>query len=185
MLPPAETDRITLLIVDDDRPFREALAAAFVRRGYEVRTASNADEALSIAASFAPERAVLDVRMPGPSGLELLKALKKLDPNTAVVMLTGYGSIPSAIEAVRTGATYYLTKPAEPAEIEAVFEGRTPSTEVAEGAGEETPSLDRAAWEHMQRVLNECGGNISEAARRLGVHRRTLQRKLQKLPPRR
>ncbi len=193
MSSPVETDRITLLIVDDDRPFREALTAAFTRRGYDVRAAANADEALAIAAVFSPERAVLDVRMPGASGLELLRALKKLDPNTAVVMLTGYGSIPSAIEAVRTGATYYLTKPAEPAEIEAAFEGREGKPAGAgAGAGsssgaasEETPSLDRAAWEHMQRVLAECAGNISEAARRLGVHRRTLQRKLQKHPPRR
>jgi two-component system response regulator RegA len=176
-------DRPTLLLVDDDRPFREALAVAFARRGYEVRTAADAEEALALCASWVPERAVIDLRMPGASGLELLRALKRVDPNTDVVVLTGYGSIPTAIEAVRAGATNYLTKPAEPEEIEAAFRGE--STTSDESCPRETPSLDRASWEHIQRVLADCHGNVSEAARRLGLHRRTLQRKLQKLPSRR
>jgi two-component system response regulator RegA len=176
-------ERPTLLIVDDDRPFRTALAAAFVRRGYEVRACANADEALELCASWVPERAVLDLRMPKTSGIELLKALKRIDPNTEVVILTGYGSIPNAIEAVRAGAANYLTKPAEPDEVEAAFRGE--ARPMRSGYIAETPSLDRASWEHIQRVLADCGGNISEAARRLGLHRRTLQRKLQKMPSKR
>jgi two-component system response regulator RegA len=121
--------------------------------------------------------------MPGASGLELLRALKRVDPNTEVVLLTGYGSIPSAVEAVRAGATNYLTKPAEPDEIEAAFRGEARAA--SDEPVHDTPSLDRASWEHIQRVLSDCGGNISEAARRLGLHRRTLQRKLQKIPSRR
>jgi two-component system response regulator RegA len=177
-----------MLIVDDDRPFREALAAAFVRRGYEVRAVANADEALALCAEWMPERAVVDMRMPGASGLDLLRALKRIDPNTEVVLLTGYGSIPSAVEAVRAGASNYLTKPAEPDEIEAAFKGDVRDEREARADGSpvaETPSLDRANWEHIQRVLSDCGGNISEAARRLGLHRRTLQRKLHKIPAKR
>lgn len=177
------SERPTLLIVDDDRPFREALAAAFTRRGYEVRAVANADEALALCASWVPERAVLDLRMPGASGIELLRALKRIDPNTEVVLLTGYGSIPNAVEAVRAGAANYLTKPAEPDEIEAAFRGE--ASPVREEVSGETPSLDRASWEHIQRILADCQGNISEAARRLGLHRRTLQRKLQKVPSKR
>ncbi|MFO0563281.1 MAG: response regulator [Polyangiales bacterium] len=176
-------ERPTLLIVDDDKPFRTALAAAFVRRGYEVRACANADEALELCASWVPERAVLDLRMPGASGIELLKALKRIDPNTEVVLLTGYGSIPNAVEAVRAGAANYLTKPAEPDEVEAAFRGE--ARPVRDEPAAETPSLDRASWEHIQRVLSDCSGNISEAARRLGLHRRTLQRKLQKIPSKR
>ena len=176
-------ERPTLLIVDDDKPFRTALAAAFGRRGYDVRACANADEALELCASWVPERAVLDLRMPGASGIELLKALKRIDPNTEVVLLTGYGSIPNAVEAVRAGAANYLTKPAEPDEVEAAFRGEARPARKQPAA--ETPSLDRASWEHIQRVLSDCGGNISEAARRLGLHRRTLQRKLQKIPSKR
>ena len=173
---------MTLLIVDDDRAFREALAAAFERRGYDVRTAGSCEEARLVCATFVPERVTLDLRMPGASGLELIAELKKLDPATSVVVLTGYGSIPTAIEAVKRGATHYLTKPVEPAEIEAAFEGRSGLTDEVSVTA---PSLDRVGWEHIQRVLTDCGGNISEAARRLGMHRRTLQRKLQKFPSRR
>lgn len=176
-------ERPTLLIVDDDRPFREALSAAFVRRGYEVRACANADEALALCASWIPERAVLDLRMPGSSGIDLLRALKRIDPNTEVVLLTGYGSIPNAVEALRAGAANYLTKPAEPDEVEAAFRGE--ARPVKDEPEADTPSLDRASWEHIQRVLADCQGNISEAARRLGLHRRTLQRKLQKIPAKR
>lgn len=173
-----------LLIVDDDRPFRAALAAAFARRGYDVRAAASAGEALALCEGFAPARAIVDLRMPGASGLELLRELRRRLPDVAVVVLTGYGSIPTAIEAVKSGAVNYLTKPAEPDEIEAAFQD---SAEPGEASAAEVtvPSLDRAAWEHIQRVLAECDGNISEAARRLGMHRRSLQRKLQKAPPRR
>lgn len=178
------TAPLSWLVVDDDAPFRAALAAALTRRGHDVRAAASLQEALAVCAAWMPTRAVIDLKMPGGSGMELLRELRRRFPEVAVVVLTGYGSIPSAIEAVKAGAVNYLTKPAEPAEIEAAFleTGGTP----AEGAEvDHVPSLDRAAWEHLQRVLAECNGNISETARRLGMHRRTLQRKLQKLPPRR
>jgi two-component system response regulator RegA len=123
--------------------------------------------------------AVLDLRMPGGSGLELLRELKRQDPATRVLMLTGYGSIATAVEAVREGAIGYLPKPADADEILAALAGANTAKE----RGIDTPSLARAEWEHIQRVLSDCGGNISEAARRLGIHRRSLQRKLHKYPP--
>ena len=132
---------------------------------------------------WVPERAVVDLRMPGASGIELLKALKRIDANTEVIVLTGYGSIPTAVDAVRAGAVNYLTKPLDPEELEAAFGGDR-RLQIDEGP-QGTPSLDRANWEHIQRVLADCAGNISEAARRLGLHRRTLQRKLQKFPAKR
>jgi len=122
---------------------------------------------------------VVDLRMPGGSGLDLLRELRKHDPHTRVLVLTGYGSIATAVEAVRDGAVGYLPKPADADEILAALNG----THTAKAAGVETPSLARAEWEHIQRVLTDCGGNISEAARRLGIHRRSLQRKLHKYPP--
>lgn len=170
------------LVVDDDGPFRAALAAALTRRGYAVRAAASMAEALSLCEAWEPARAVIDLRMPGGSGMDLLRELRRRYEDISVVVLTGYGSIPSAIEAVKAGAVNYLTKPAEPAEIESAFT----DAPMDEGLDlDAVPSLDRAAWEHLQRVLSECNGNISEAARRMGMHRRTLQRKLQKLPPRR
>jgi two-component system response regulator RegA len=174
----------TLLIVDDDAPFRAALSAAFSRRGWSVSTASAPSEALALATVVRFTHAVLDLRMPGGSGLDLLRELTALHPGISVVLLTGYGSIPTAIEAIKRGAVNYLTKPAEPAEIEAAF-GESEPAEVLVPEDTAVPSLDRAQWEHLQRVLADCNGNISEAARRLNMHRRSLQRKLQKLPPRR
>ncbi len=117
--------------------------------------------------------------------MDLVRDLRERHPDIAVVVLTGYGSIPTAIEAVKRGAVNYLTKPAEPGEIEAAFTDARAGTETTVGTEVSVPSLDRAAWEHLQRVLSECQGNISAAARKLGMHRRTLQRKLQKNPPRR
>ncbi len=169
----------SILLVDDDEVLRERLATAIRSRGYEVRTAGSSDEALREIARESPEMAVLDLRMPGGGGIELLKELKKHDPATRVLMLTGYGSISTAVEAVRDGAVGYLPKPADADEILAALNG----TNTAKASGIETPSLARAEWEHIQRVLTDCGGNISEAARRLGIHRRSLQRKLHKYPP--
>jgi two-component system response regulator RegA len=123
--------------------------------------------------------AVVDLKMPGGSGLDVLRELRRQDPSTRVLMLTGYGSIATAVEAVREGAVGYLPKPADADEILAALHG----TNTAKEKGIETPSLARAEWEHIQRVLTDCGGNISEAARRLGIHRRSLQRKLHKYPP--
>lgn len=178
VLPPT-----TFLIVDDDRVLRDRLARAFRDRGHEVETAGGLTEAQEVAARFRPRRAVVDLRMPDGSGLELVRTLRALDDGIEIVVLTGYGSIATAIDAIRLGATYYLHKPADADDILTAFtRGAAPplvSSEV-EGA---TPSLARAEWEHINRVLADCGGNVSAAARRLGLHRRSLQRKLQKYPP--
>jgi len=170
------------LVVDDDAVFRERLARALRKRGHEVVTAADASEAIVAALRESPERAVVDLRMPGRSGLELVRALKSIDPATQVVVLTGYGSIATAIDAIRLGATYYLNKPADADEVVAAFARGAAPVVLAE-SDVHAPTLARAEWEHIQRVLADCGGNISEAARRLGMHRRSLQRKLQKLPP--
>ncbi len=180
----ADSQLPLMLIVDDDERLRERLARALEKRGYAVRTASNYDDALAIAKEVAPEYAVVDLRMPGPSGLELLRALKEIDPETRVVVLTGYGSIATTIDAMRLGAVYYLQKPADADEVLAAFARAEapPSAEVADSA--DPPSLERVKWEHVARVLSDCGGNVSEAARKLKLHRRSLQRMLQKFPPR-
>src|SRR5512147_360630 len=174
----------SLLIVDDDEVFRTRLARAFRDRGYDVRAAADYAEALERAQEDSPEMALVDLRMPGPSGLELVRDLKALDPSTRILVLTGYGSIATAIEAMRIGATYYLSKPADVDDILAAFaRGEAPPLEPPP-SDYAAPSLARAEWEHISRVLSDCGGSISEAARRLGLHRRSLQRKLQKYPPR-
>jgi len=175
-------DRPSLLLVDDDATFCAVLREALERRGYEVRIAHNVDEGLARVAEESPEYAVIDLRMPGPSGLELVKRLHELDPNTRIVMLTGYASVATAVEAIKLGATHYLTKPADADEIAAAF------ARAAGDAGvpvrDQPLTVDRLEWEHIQKVLTECGGNISETARRLHMHRRTLQRKLAKRPVR-
>src|SRR5258706_1047066 len=175
----------SILIVDDDEVYRNRLARAFVDRGYDVRTAHDHDSALAAATADSPELAVVDLKMPGKSGLELVKALREIDPATKTVVLTGYGSIATAIDAVRLGATNYLSKPADADDIVAAFaRGDAPPLEPPASADYRAPSLARAEWEHINRVLSDARGNISEAARRLGIHRRSLQRQLQKHPPR-
>ncbi len=178
-------DKPSILIVDDDEVYRNRLARAFVDRGYEVKTAQDYDSAVAVAQADSPEWAVVDLKMPGKSGLELVKALVEIDPATRAVVLTGYGSIATAIDAVRLGAAYYLSKPADADDIINAFaRAEAPPLEPpADGGDYKAPSLARAEWEHINRVLSDAGGNISEAARRLGIHRRSLQRKLQKYPP--
>ncbi len=173
--------RPSLLLVDDDAVYRERLAQAITARGYEVRTAPDAETAAALAEADSPEFAVLDLRMPGESGLDLLRRLMAIDATTRVLMLTGYGSIATAMEAVRLGAVNYLTKPADVDDILAAFNPEGQGAEVA--ADLETPSLARVEWEHIQRVLIDCEGNLSEAARRLGMHRRSLQRKAARKRP--
>jgi two-component system, response regulator RegA len=178
----------SILLVDDDEVYRTRLARAFVDRGYEVRTAQDYDydTAVATATTESPELAVVDLKMPGKSGLELVKALAAIDPATKTLILTGYGSIATAIDAVRLGATYYLSKPADADDIIAAFaRGEAPPLDPPppDSGDYRAPSLARAEWEHINRVLSDAGGNISEAARRLGIHRRSLQRKLQKYPP--
>ncbi len=172
------------LLVDDDAVFRERLARALRKRGCEVATAANADEAIEAARVNSPERAVVDLRMPGRSGLELVRELLAIDPATQIVVLTGYGSIGTAIDAIRLGATYYLSKPADVIDLLAAFERGTQPADANSNTGQvAAPSLARTEWEHIQRVLADADGNVSEAARRLDMHRRSLQRKLQKQPP--
>jgi two-component system response regulator RegA len=174
----------SLLLADDDKILRERMARAFRDRGFDVRTASDAEEALRMAQEDSPELAVVDFRMPGASGLHLVKELKAIDPHTRIVVLTGYGSIATAIDAIRLGATYFLPKPADADDILAAFaRGEQPPLDPPQ-PDYRAPSLARAEWEHINRVLSDCAGNISEAARILGIHRRSLQRKLQKYPPR-
>src|SRR2546427_11430768 len=167
-----------ILIVDDDEPFRLALRNAFVRRGYEVSLAATPAEAEGAMREATPQYAVVDLRMPGGSGLDLVRSLRALPKPPQVVALTGYGTIGTAVEAIRLGAINYLNKPADAEEVEAALLGKRPPPPV-----HEVPSLDRQEWEYLNRILADCNGNISEAARRLKMHRRTLQRKLQKHPP--
>jgi two-component system response regulator RegA len=175
-------DRPSILVVDDDHRFRSRMAKAFEERGYEVRQAENYDGAVAIAAEESTEFSVVDLRMPGRSGLELVRELHRIDPSTRIVVLTGYGSIATALEAVRLGATHYLTKPADVEELIAAFGRDDHHGTAGERVAAETPSLARVEWEHIQRVLTDCGGNITKAAERLGIHRRSLQRKLSKFP---
>ncbi len=170
----------SILLVDDDVTLRERLARALRERGFDVRTAGSADEAMEQVRADSPEMAVIDLRMPGRSGLELLREMREHDPATRVLVLTGYGSIATAVEATKLGAEGYLPKPVDADELLAAFAKNAAQPTPDHFA---TPSLARAEWEHIQRVLVDCGGNISEAARRLGIHRRSLQRKLQKYPP--
>ncbi len=181
----AEQSHPSILIVDDDERFREQLARALSRRGFEVREATDHESAMEAAHKESPELAVVDLRMPGKSGLEVLRDLIALDENTRVVVLTGYGSIATAVEAMRLGAANYLPKPADAHDILAAFARADAPPLVGIEEDFEAPSLERTEWEHIQRVMAECEGNISRAARRLRIHRRTLQRKLARFPPHR
>lgn len=174
---PSEPAR-TVLLVEDDDTFRNRLARAFRDRGFLVTEAASIEEAAAAAHDDTPELAVVDLRLPRGSGLDVVRDLLALDPTTAVVVLTGYGSIATALEAVRLGARHYLAKPADADQILAALDGH-PSSANAQG---DVPSLARVEWEHIQRVLHDCDGNISQAARLLGIHRRSLQRKLTKYP---
>jgi two-component system response regulator RegA len=178
-----------VLLVDDDEVFRSRLARAFRDRGWEVREAGDLGDALAAAEEETPEYVVVDLRLPGGSGLEAVRRLKALDATTAIVVLTGYGSIATGLDALRLGAAHYLTKPADVDEVIAGFGraggGATDADVSLPDPTLDTPSLARVEWEHINRVLADSSGNISEAARRLGLHRRSLQRKLAKYPVRR
>lgn len=186
--PVLDSQRRSVLVVDDEATFRERLGKAFADRGFDVMLAPDGATALALAQADSPEYAVVDLRMPGPSGLEVVRGLHALDVTTKIVVLTGYGSIATALEAVRSGAVHYLTKPADLDEILAAFSLGEDSPPVAssETATPTTvPSLARVEWEHIERVLVSCQGNITQAAKLLGIHRRSLQRKLSKFPVRR
>lgn len=170
----------TMLVVDDDPPLRERLARAFADRGFTVQQAANHAAAVAIARDTPIDRAVVDLRMEGPNGLAVVQSLRALQPDMQIVVVTGYGSIATAVEAMRLGARDYLTKPANADQILAAFEveleAPQPEWEYP------VPSLAKVEREHIERVLQECNGNISKAARVLGMHRRTLQYKLAKFP---
>ena len=167
---------MNLLLVDDDNTLREVLAKALNRRGYNVSSAANILEAESIAKENDFELAIVDLNMPGGSGLTLIPRLCTLNPNIRIVVLTGYASINTAVEAIKLGAINYLTKPADTDEIIEMFE------KGKEDVLNKAKPLSQVEWDHIQEVLNACDGNISIAARKLGMHRRTLQRKLKKKP---
>ena len=169
-----------LLIVEDDEKFAAALQKSFERKGYEVRRAAALAEVQDVAAAFQPGHAVVDLKLAGESGLTAVQALHQLDPAMLIVVLTGFASIATAVEAIKLGACHYLAKPSNSDDIEAAF---------AKGAGDASApiggrptSIKTLEWERIHETLVETGFNISETARRLGMHRRTLARKLEKRP---
>jgi two-component system response regulator RegA len=166
------------LLVDDDPVFSSVLAKVLARRGNQAVTAINAEQAIAQCSNTSIDRVVLDLKLERESGLSILQQLRTSQPDIAVVILTGYSSISTAVEAIKMGATNYLCKPAGADEIIAAFEKTDGNVAVQDSP----PSVNRLEWEHIQRVLNENDGNISATARSLGMHRRTLQRKLQKRP---
>jgi two-component system response regulator RegA len=184
-----QNDSASLLLVDDDVTFCTVLGRALEKRGFAVTVAHSVEDALPIALASPPEYAVVDMKLGNAaaanaaggnsSGLVLVRALHELDPATRIVVLTGYASIATAVEAIKLGATQYLAKPANADEIVAAF-GHVPSDVLPADA--RPPSVERLEWEHIQRVLQENNGNISATARALNMHRRTLQRKLAKAP---
>jgi two-component system, response regulator RegA len=181
----ATTGGGTLLLVDDDEVFRERLGRSLRERRLDVVAAADHDAALAAAGRTPFDYAVIDLRMPSGSGLALIEPLLAAAPSARIVVLTGYGSIASAVEALRLGAHDYLSKPADADQILAALTGEGARLPGPPADGQSpTPTLARAEWEHIQRVLTDCGGNISEASRRLGITRRTLQLKLKKYPPR-
>ena len=176
----AESPR--LLLVDDDEVFRSVLARALERRGYQVITAHDVQSAVQAAENASPDCAVVDLKLPADSGLALVPKLKALNPAMRILILTGYASIATAVEAIKLGADHYLAKPADADQILAALCQADPDATVPVS---ETPlSVNRLEWEHIQRVLQEHDGNVSAAARALKMHRRTLQRKLSKKPAR-
>lgn len=170
----------SLLLVDDDDDFLSVLAPAMKKRGYEVMTANSAEAGFAIAQQDPPEYAVVDLRMSGNSGLVLVRQLASLEAGTRIVVLTGYASIATAVEAIKLGATHYLAKPVDADEIVAAFDKATGDVDIELASN--PLSVGRLEWEHIQRVLAEHDGNISATARSLNMHRRTLQRKLSKNP---
>jgi two-component system response regulator RegA len=172
-----------LLLVDDDPTFTRVMARAMSRRGLRVSTAGSAEEGLALAEQDLPDYAVVDLKMEGDSGLVLLPKLLELDAEMRVVILTGYSSIATAVEAIKRGACNYLCKPADADDVLAAL--LTQHADLDTLVPENPMSVDRLQWEHIQRVLSDHAGNISATARALGMHRRTLQRKLQKRPVRR
>ncbi|WOA29672.1 response regulator transcription factor [Alloalcanivorax xenomutans] len=177
------TPNSKLILIEDDDAFRTTASRVLTQRGFEVRDAASVEDAEAQLLSFRPRYAVLDLRLGEASGLALIPRLLAVDPECRIVVLTGYASIATAVSAIKSGAMDYLTKPVDIEVLVAALLGEATSREEALEA--EPMSVRRASWEHIQRVLNDAEGNISETARRLGMHRRSLQRMLQKRPPKR
>ena len=175
-------ERPALLLVDDDDVHAAALGRALAGRGFDIRTARTVGEALVVAACSPPEYAIVDLRLPDGSGLKLVSKLLALDGETRVVVLTGHGSIPTAVEAIKLGAIHYLTKPATVDDLVAAF-GRDAGDDDLP-VSDKPMSVSRVEWEHIHHVLRGHHGNVSATARALSMHRRTLQRKLAKHPVR-
>ena len=172
----------SLLVVDDDNAFRNRLARAMHQRGFEVLTADRVVTAVDLAKRLAPAYAVLDMRLIDGNGLEIVPVLREARPECRIIMLTGYGNIATAVAAVKAGAVDYLAKPADADQVEAALVAR--DDQVLPPPPENPMSADRVRWEHIQRVFEQCDRNVSETARRLRMHRRTLQRILNKHAPR-
>ena len=171
------------LIIDDDPAFTRVLSRAMSRREFEVQVARSAEEAEQIITHWIPDYATVDLKMEGNSGLSVIPSLRSANSGMKILMLTGYASIATAVEAIKLGATQYLPKPADADEILNALHKVKADADVE--LTEQPMSVNRLEWEHIQKVLNENEGNISATARALGMHRRTLQRKLAKRPVKR
>ena len=174
------SDARTLLLLDDDDVFATRIARALGSRGFEVSRAATAAEAIALARQESPECALVDLRLPDGHGLDVVAELHAIDATTRIVVLTGYGAIATAVESLKRGASDYLTKPVDADQVASALEPQ--ASPVDHLRAFTVPSLARVEWEHIQRVMTECQGNISQAARVLGLHRRSLQRKLAKYP---
>ncbi len=170
----------TLVIVEDDEVFARTLRRSFERRGYDVTQAASHEDLLVLLATATPRYAVVDLKLGGASGLVCVQTLHAHDPATLVVVLTGFASIATAVEAIKLGASHYLVKPSNTDDIEAAFDRTEGSVEAQ--VSERPTSIKTLEWERIHSTLAETGFNISETARRLGMHRRTLARKLEKRP---
>ena len=171
---------MTLLIVDDDLPFRERLARSMEKKGFDVVSSPGFHDSLNKVNKSNFDYAIVDMRLDDGSGLELVKEIQKISPDTKSLLLTGYGNIATAVAAIKSGAIDYLPKPAE---IDQIYDALTNSKEVLPPPPENPMTADRIRWEHIQRVFIQCKRNVSETARRLRMHRRTLQRILNKHAP--
>jgi two-component system response regulator RegA len=171
------------LIADDDETFRTRLGRALESRGWQIVLAADSEKAVALAREHGPDLAIVDLRLGAENGVDLVRALRQLDATMFILMLTGWGSIATALEAVRSGADHYLSKPVDADQIVAAFTALVSGAAPA-ATSDRVPSLARVEWEYIQRVLTDCSGNISLAAKQLGLHRRSLQRKLAKYPPR-
>ena len=173
------TDK-SLLIVDDDGPFRDRLSRAMEKKGFQVTQAESVEQGIKKARNLPPAFAVVDLRLSDGNGLEVVKEIQKIKKNSRIVLLTGYGNIPTAVAAVKAGAIDYIPKPADADDVEKAL---LASPETKAKPPENPMSADRVKWEHIHRVFELCNRNVSETARRLKMHRRTLQRILSKRSP--